>query len=86
MELNLGSTSKIKVIWNGIEYYARKPKTQELIDLDSKTELMKEKGSKSTDIMIEFLTSLGLPRDMILDLDVDALSLLVEGLMPSKKK
>ena len=86
MELNLGSTSKIKVIWNGVDYYARKPKTQELIDLESKSEVAKNNNAKTTEVMIEFLISLGLPREMILDLDVDALGMLIEGLMPSKKK
>jgi len=83
-ELDLGSKKYVNVKFNGESYKLRFPTILEAKDLTSKFSESSE--SDQLDLTISLIESLGLPKDIINQLDIDQLTSLVNCLMPSKKK
>lgn len=85
MELNLSASKRIKVIFSGAEYFMTKPKMGSVIVLEENIEKSKSTGSGGTKILVEFLHSCGLPKEVLSELDSEQIGEIVKVLMPEKK-
>ena len=84
-EVDLKPSSKIKIKRDGKEYILRKPKMGEILELEKKTKELRESGGSGNEEVIMYLESLGLPRDVTLDLDSEELEQVVGVVTNSKK-
>jgi hypothetical protein len=84
-ELKL-SKGVVKVIWEGTEYLLRKPTLGRALELERQVQSSSGKEVSELQNVMDFLIESGLPRDVLLELDVEALEQVFLALMPSKKK
>lgn len=85
MELKLKNSAPIKVIYEGQEYFLKKPSLGQALALEQAMETAREENTSVTQVLIEFLVGQGLPKEVLLSLDAEMLEILVEGMMPKKK-
>lgn len=83
-ELDLGSKKVLKVKFEGESFDVRFPSMLEAVELGKKTKDKTE--AEQSDVMVEFLVKLGLSKKLMGVLDPDAVNMIVENIMPSKKK
>lgn len=84
MNLDLGSSSQIRVKFDGKEEVCRKPKTKEMMEMEAK--MKSGDGVLANQVLVDFLKSLGLSEEFVMNLETEGLEKLCEALMPSKKK
>jgi hypothetical protein len=86
MEFN-SSQESILVKINGSEYNIRKPKMKDILFLNQKNAEMEGKSDyEKTVFLIEFLDSLGFPKDVSMDLEADIFLKIVEAITNLNKK
>ena len=85
MELNLGESKKIKVIFRGADYFMTKPKMGAVMVLEENIEKSKADKNGGTKVLVEFLHSCGLPKEVLSELDSEQVGEIVKVLMPEKK-
>lgn len=85
-ELVLKPRSEIKVIYGDAFYMIRKPNLGRLAQFDDELNEAKNKSAKAAyDVMASFLEDLGLPKEVVLELDGDALEEITKALSSKKK-
>jgi len=77
--------ASIKLKIYGEEFDLRKPNLKEAIDYQKKLQGMNE-DSDASEQMLEMLESCGLPKDFALSMEPDHVLLVMEKLVPPKKK
>ena len=86
-ELKLSSQKNIKIIIDDKEYLVRKPKVKDQKALNEMIKGLDEKSPEMTEKLIEWLASLGLPKEVIDEMYAVDLSNFIENyLLDSKKK
>jgi hypothetical protein len=83
-ELDLGARTKIKVRYDGQDYEVERPKARILRDLQ-KTLAGADGAAREMEITIDFIVKCGLPEDVALDMEVEAIQKLCDFLFAKKK-
>jgi hypothetical protein len=76
--IDLGQASEIEVKWAGAVYKLREPSAKEM---NSYQKRIKADESQGLDVLIEFVSSLGFPREICETLPAGKLNRLVESLV-----
>jgi hypothetical protein len=76
--------TKIELDVYGTVYNLSRPSFKQALDLKEKNKDKSEE--EANEIMLEFLESLGLPKNVTMDMEVDHVTQILDVLMPSKKK
>jgi hypothetical protein len=85
MEISLNGAKKYSVLINGQTFEIDSPKVKHQRALEESVFRASKSGEPVMGIIIDFLTSTGLPQEVVEDLDAEQLELLVEGLKSKKK-
>ena len=76
----------IKVTWEGNEYLLKKPTVGKALELEKSVQGSDGKGISELSGVLDFIVDSGLPREVLMELDVEGLEVLIQALMPPKKK
>lgn len=85
MELELKGTPKIRATYEGKEYFLQKPKLGQALKLESILKEAEAAGAQNAAI-VDFIAECGLPKEVLLGMEVDLLDQIVQALLPIKKK
>jgi hypothetical protein len=84
-EINLGQPTILKINYDGKAYEVRRPKFKELSDYQVRLSEAKSDDQKMMNEILDFLSGLGFPKDVALELEVDQLERLIEAVTAKKK-
>jgi hypothetical protein len=87
-EFKVSTEKKVKVIFGEEEFFVRKPKVSDSLKLTAMLKDVEQGGVEQTQVMLEWLDSLGLPRRVVDDMYQSDLIELVEKFLtdgPKKK-
>jgi hypothetical protein len=87
MELAFQKKPKIKIVYDGVEYFCDYPTVAMQREFQGKIEKAKEDGS-SIDVLLNWAIALGLPKEFVESLDMDTFSQMIESIASAgvKKK
>lgn len=85
-QLDLSKPKQIKVVYDGQEYMLSKPKLSQALEVEKSIKALEMKGEGSTAAVVKLLSDCGLPEEVVMDLEIEALEQVVTALMPPKKK
>lgn len=84
--IELPSSKKISISFEGQEYTARPLKLGEQIEVESEIDEVQKSKTGASVAMTKILTRCGLPEEMVLRLDSDQMQAVMEALQSAKKK
>lgn len=83
--IEINEKSKVKVKIYGREYDVEAPTVKQVIEINKAMKGHKDDDIAVTDLMIDFVSKLGIPKEMLESLEIHHFNKLVEGLVGSKK-
>lgn len=81
--IDLGKSTEIEVMWASVVYKLREPSAKEMNLYQKK---IKADEGQSLDVLIEFVASLGLPKEVAESLPAGKLNVLIEALVEEMTK
>ncbi len=81
--IDLGQANEMEVKWAGVVYKLREPSAKEM---NAYQKQIKADEENSLDLLIQFVSSLGLPKEIAETLSAAKLNQLVEGLVEEMAK
>lgn len=85
MELQLKASPKLKVVYEEKEYFLGIPNMGQRIELEKKLKEVSTSGASANEVLIDFISGCGIPKDVLMGMEEELIDQLVQALAPKKK-